>query len=264
MTDKQRNENKISIPPGWSISPSTLKMLQETANTLKSHNEMIQRSLQGPMNDWASFAEAQKKQREEMEAVIKAINIPKLNLEWINESALAFQRAIGKPIYLSPTVMTVYRKPETPSQLVDEDAVTQRETNRLLRQLVEEQRRSNQIQEEASKKQARRKTKEKSRVIVLNQMGHLFIRNRPKRSLDLGKSNQKRKIVAALTSHFISTKELFAASDCSSMDVFYKAIQDLKVDAKQMLGLKSDFITNDRKQGYCIANGYTFIVEKRN
>ncbi len=260
MTDKQQDENKISVPSGWSISPSILKTLQETADTFKRHNEAIQRSLEGPMKDWARFAEIQKKQQAEMEAVLKTINLPKLNLEWINKAALAFQKATEKPVYLSSPVMTVYHKPETSSPS-EEDVATRQETNELLRQLVEERRRSNDIQEIALKKQATRKKQKGLQVLVLNKDGHLSIQIRPKKILDLSKSPQKRKILAALTSRFISTKILFATSGCSSMDAFYKAIEDLKADVKRVFHLKTDLITNDRKQGYCITSVYTFQIE---
>lgn len=261
MTDKPQDENKISVPSGWSISPSTLKTLQEAADTLKRHHETIQRSLEGPMKDWARFAEAQKEQQELMEKALKTINIPKLNLEWINDAALAYQKATTKPVYLSPPLtMVVHRKPE-PSSESSEEVVALREANVILRQMVEEQRKTNSIQEELLKKQKKDKKKKDFQVLVLDQNGYLFIQNSSKKPLDLSKSPQKRKILAALTSQFIPSKELHAISGCSSMDAFYKAIEELKADTKRAFNLKTDLITNGRKQGYCIANGYTLQIK---
>lgn len=195
-----------------------------------------------------------------MEAVLKTINLPKLNLEWINDAALAHQRAVAKPVYLSSPVMTVYHKPEISSGS-SENIVALREANVLLRQMVEEQRRSNNIQEEALKKQKKDKKKKDSQSLVLSQDGHLIIQNLPNKYLDLSKSPQKRKIVATLTNQFISTEKLFTASGCRSKDAFYKAIEDLKADAKRAFRLKADLVTNDRKQGYCITNGYTIQIK---
>ncbi len=260
MTDKLQNENKISVPSGWSISPSTLKTLQEAADTFKRHNEAIQRSLEGPMKDWARFSEIQKKQQADMEAVLKTINLPKLNIEWINDAAFAFQKATAKPVYLETPVMTVYPKPAIPSRS-EEDVAARQETNELLRQLVEERRRSNDIQEEALKMQKKDKKKKESRILVLDQASRIFIQNSPKKYLDLSKSPQKKKILATLTNQFIPSKELFAISGCGSMDAFYKAIEELKADTKRMFSLKTDLITNNPKRGYCITNGYILQIK---
>lgn len=260
MRDKPQNENMITVPLGWSISPSTLKMLQEAADTFKRHNEAIQRSLEGPMKDWAKLSEIQKKQQADMEAMLKMINLPKLNLEWINDAALAFQEVAAKPLYLEPPVMTVHPTSAVPSRS-EEDVVARQETNDLLRQLVEERRRSNEIQEEALKMQKKDKKKKESRIMVLNQDSLLFIQNFPKKYLDLSKSPQKKKILATLTNKFMPSKELFEISGCGSMDALYKAIEELKADTKQIFNLKTDLITNDRKQGYCITSAYNLQID---
>lgn len=260
MTDELQDQNKILVPSGWSIRPSTLKTLQEAADTFKRHNETIQRSLEGPMKDWTRFFEFQKKQQAEIEAALKTIHLPKLDLEWINDAASALQRATARPVYFEPSVMMTYYEPETSSE-PSEEVVALREANTILRQMVEEQRRANGLQEELLKKQKKDKTRNDAQVLILDQDYRLFIQKSPKKYIDLTDAPQKKKILFALTNNFTPSKELFTISGCASKDSFYKAIEELKTDAKQLFRLKKDFITNNRKQGYCITSGYSLHIK---
>lgn len=263
MTDEPQKENKLSIPQGWSISPSTLDMLQEAAEAYKRQNEMFQKALQGPLEDWSRIAKFQKEQEETLKAALQAVHIPKLNLEWINEAAQVFQKATAKPTYIERPVMTVYhRQTETPSRSVEE-AKERQETNELLRQLIEERRISNALQKAALEKRTATKKKVGSQVLVLNEDGKLFVQNRPKSFQDLSRSPQKRKILIALSNRFISTENLWAASGCKSKSAFYKAIEDLRSDTKNTLKVKVRVIENDPDQGYRFVAGYKLVNEWR-
>ena len=152
--DKLQNENKLSISAKLAISPTTLRYVQEAADTVARYNDMIKKWMDQPMKDLAKLAAMQKMQDE---ATKKALEmIPKIDLSWIQDSANQYRASQIMPMRTMRYVPPLVRNDEIVAPTSEKSKVDE-EMVKAINRLAAAQEEANQLNKEASKKQTKDK-----------------------------------------------------------------------------------------------------------
>jgi len=258
MMDKLQNENKLSISAKLAISPTTLRYVQEAADTVARYNDMIKKWMDQPMKDLAKLAAMQKMQDE---ATKKALEmIPKIDLSWIQDSANQYRASQIMPMRTMRYVPPLVRNDEIVAPTSEKSKVDE-EMVKAINRLAAAQEEANQLNKEASKKQTKDKKKADLQVLVLDKDGHLFIQAHPRKIIDLSKSTQPRKFLQCIGTEFVPTKTVIDKTGCKTDQAFYQMLTKLRRNIERTLGLKEEVIQNDPNLGYRLAPGYKFLNE---
>jgi hypothetical protein len=256
MSDEPAKTQDGKTPAKWTVSPSTLRMIQLAADEVNRQNEVMKHWLEQPLRDLAKFAEIQKEQETMMRRMLEMVHIPSLNPALIK---YAISLSIPKTEYPHRI------DGERPRQATNENLniisnVSPAAATTLVKaieRLAAAQEKSNHLMEQAQRIHAK-DNKGDALTLVLDEDAKLYLQNKPKNYVDLAKAPLQKRILNALAHGHVPSGQLFARSKTKSKDSFYKAIGELNSKSKNKFKLKDKPVSNDGS-GYCLHKAYRLI-----